>query len=689
MKIHNFLKTIIVIPIVLMVLLSPTIGLAADAASTATNAGSKILMQTFLASIPGIGLPITALSLLSNASSSSTVLNAPVEFIGNAILAAGTFALGSVVPGTLTVATKFLDFMLVGMFNLGFTPNDNAYIAEGWGIVRNLANAVLVLGLVIIAINIILGREENKAKKTLISFILIALLINFTPVICGFIIDGSNILTRSFVTGGINSTYSSGIASIYKNINENALAGGNMAAGFAGAFITTLFAVFAIVIFFLYALLFIARTVILWILVIVSPIAFATKVLPQSKYVKKIFPSITYWDDWWENFMQWCVIGIPAGLSIYISNKILSDTASFYSSPSVISAQDPFAFTQFLFAYAVPFIFLIAGFFISISAGGQVGSFVGGVATGAWAMSGGKLAKGATDRIKAGGEWMIEGGKRTAAGAAVGGITGAMEGYSDKGWSGLGRGVTGVAMGAIGAEGREKAAKKIAELKEGVGWERRGSYDAELKGGVEEAQKRLTNSSKDDLVKIASGGAESRASNMEKAAAYNELNKRGDLEDKDIEYLISNKKWAETFGVKLKDVAKARPEYAPRITGKSVYETVSTMSPADAGKTINSSSFSSGEVLSALHGNVMKGKINKGTQKDIENIQKGYADLLQKLNTFSGTTVLPEDTKKLVANNLSQITAETDKMINSGNPEEVKRGETIRKLITAQDRRQI
>ncbi|GAI30419.1 unnamed protein product, partial [marine sediment metagenome] len=66
-------------------------------------------------------------------------------------------------------------------------------------------NMLLVLILVYIAIATILRLAGYETKKLLITFIIVALLVNFSPVICGLIVDASNIVMNFFlseVTGG-------------------------------------------------------------------------------------------------------------------------------------------------------------------------------------------------------------------------------------------------------------------------------------------------------------------------------------------------------------------------------------------------------------------------------------------------------------------------------------------------------
>lgn len=329
------------------------------------------------------------------------LLHAPVAIIADGIIkAAGgiMFMAGTTImnlgQGLLTT--------IVGSSSTWLSPTDfdpasetyNKVVATGWGVVRNVANAALVIGLVIIAINIILGREENKAKKTLINFIIIALLINFTPIICGFIIDGSNILTKSFVTGGIDNVLNGNLIEDFKKVIESL--NGDSLNILVTSLVFLMFALLSFFIYILYSLLFLGRAVILWLLVIASPIAFATKIFPQSKYIKKVFPSILYWDDWWESFMQWCVIGIPAGMSIYLANMLIPAIKFDIGTGTVSNMLS--SLTGSAVQCLTPFIILIAGFFISISAGGQIGSSVGAIASSGWAMTGKKVS----DRLTGG-----------------------------------------------------------------------------------------------------------------------------------------------------------------------------------------------------------------------------------------------------------------------------------------------
>jgi hypothetical protein len=268
--------------------------------------------------------------------------------------------------------------------------------------IRSLANAALIIGLVIIAINIILGKEEEQAKKTLVNFVIVALLINFTPLICGFIIDGANILAKGFIGDGIsNSSMPTDIAKYGKNIIESITV----------CFLFLIFAVISFVVYILYAMLFAIRAIILWILIIVSPIALATKVFPKSNAIRKFFPSILYWDDWYEMFLQWVILVIPAGTFIQLSNKSMEaiTTTSFSDSGQEII---PYMMT-FMCNMIIPIVLLLAGFLVTISSGGKVAAPIGGLGKKAWAATAGAAGGYAIGKAKAGvkatGTWAKEG----------------------------------------------------------------------------------------------------------------------------------------------------------------------------------------------------------------------------------------------------------------------------------------
>jgi len=90
----------------------------------------------------------------------------------------------------------------VGFFNimLGIDFADNRAVTElGWGIVRNFANMFFILVMVIIAFSTILRIERYGIKKLLPKVIIVALLINFSLVLCYVVIDFTDITAHYFI----------------------------------------------------------------------------------------------------------------------------------------------------------------------------------------------------------------------------------------------------------------------------------------------------------------------------------------------------------------------------------------------------------------------------------------------------------------------------------------------------------
>lgn len=367
----------------------------------------KLFLLFLVASI-FIFIPLESTNAFINLLSIPFVGDAVESEMGKAISSGIVYVISwfiGIIIGTIpNIGASILAFVLGSDF-INYSGAENEVVRSGWEIVRNLANAALIIGLVIIAINIILGREEGQAKKTLVNFIIAAILVNFTPVICGFIIDGSNILARSFVVDGISGDILTKIGEAQtaaQGVQDVGRAVGNL-------IFILIFSIVSFWVYILYSILFVARAIILWILIIASPIAVATKVFPKSNTIKKFFPSILFWDEWVENFVQWCIIAIPAGLFIFLANKSMTLIAF---SPLTSTGDDTSIITNTmnaLFEYMTPLIILIAGFFITISSGGAVAAPIGNLGRKALDTVKGAAVNTAKSAGAAAGTWTKEG----------------------------------------------------------------------------------------------------------------------------------------------------------------------------------------------------------------------------------------------------------------------------------------
>ncbi len=247
--------------------------------------------------------------------------------------------------------------LLISTAGISYTKSPAVNV--GWPIMRDLANMIVVLGFVVIGIATTLRIQEYQAKKTLVPLIIAALLINFSLLITGIFIDATNIATNFFFSKIGNRAFTlQSLAETFKMV-------GNIPSDSWTAFLPKIMALmsfnfFAFFVFIFYALLILTRIVALWILVILSPLAFVCYVFPATKSI---------WQAWWKNFSQWCIIGIPAGLFLYIGSQMITgiiDTPIPTFAPTdFLSAETIKTLTGFL-SFFLPGLFLIVGFLVSL-----------------------------------------------------------------------------------------------------------------------------------------------------------------------------------------------------------------------------------------------------------------------------------------------------------------------------------
>jgi len=78
--------------------------------------------------------------------------------------------------------------------------NCNPIIGIGLNITQSFVNLILIVFLIVIALAMALQYQEYGSRKTLAKLIIVALLVNFAPVLVGLIVDASNIFTYYFLS---------------------------------------------------------------------------------------------------------------------------------------------------------------------------------------------------------------------------------------------------------------------------------------------------------------------------------------------------------------------------------------------------------------------------------------------------------------------------------------------------------
>lgn len=283
---------------------------------------------------------------------------------------------------------------------------------EMWNIFKDWANMVIVLALIAIAIAIILRFRDYQAKTLLPVLIIVALLVNFSILFVGLIIDVSNILMQDLlvvgeisITGKISQAWNKTVQPL-NALNDHLAAVKYLVYNF---FFAALYALVGVTLF-LFIFIFLERYILLAILFIFSPLAFAFFALPATKPLTS---------KWWHLFITWSFMGVAAAFFLRIGVSIM-DGLTKSQGAFAVNSLEPGDLAKFMVKIVLVTGFLFAGFKIAKKSSvvatlvSDTGKAIGRVAAGA-----------VTGAV---GGFMMGGPAGAAAGALSGGVAAAKRG---------------------------------------------------------------------------------------------------------------------------------------------------------------------------------------------------------------------------------------------------------------------
>ncbi len=248
-------------------------------------------------------------------------------------LVLGIFLIGNYVHAgwATTIVSNFLSIFIFAFgLILGLVIRGLIYIASyqnfinvqvvilGWETVRDIANMFFVVVLMIIAFGTILHLENYDYKKWLPKLIIMAVLINFSKTICGLLIDIAQVAMLTFVNafkamGGANMTDMLGISKIVTMAKSN---GSSSFSTIVGAYILGIFYLLTAVVVITTMMVVLAmRLVMIWIYVVLSPLAYLLAAFPGGQ---------KYASQWWSEFTKNLIIGPVLAFFIWLSLASLS-----------------------------------------------------------------------------------------------------------------------------------------------------------------------------------------------------------------------------------------------------------------------------------------------------------------------------------------------------------------------------
>jgi len=263
-----------------------------------------------------------------------------------------------------------------GMLDVGFTKDMSAAITEGWKFARDISNMFFILIMVVIAFGTILRSEKYGVKKLLPKVIGVALLINFSMVFCSIIVDSSNITGEFFIknirqnTSGEKGAISAVFVDAFKlgdsqinftncdNYKTLAIRFCNESTGwgvFSGGKLqclrnaesnyndckkdggiqieteqsllslllsTTIGSiVMLIAAFTLFAggMMLLVRVVAIWLLIVISPLAFMCYIMPGLD---------SNWKKWWSKFLNYCIFAPVYAFFVWLAIRFAQSTVA-------------------------------------------------------------------------------------------------------------------------------------------------------------------------------------------------------------------------------------------------------------------------------------------------------------------------------------------------------------------------
>jgi len=290
-----------------------------------------------------------------------------------AILGAAAQFLTMVSQAWVELASGALSFVLKDWVTADIVGTTTS--VAGWVLIRDLANMSIVLGFVVVGVAFTLRLENYGSKKVLINLILVALLVNFSGLICGLIIDASNIVIKFL----LESANAGNMIMEFKDLSSTMLtsikpqATGDVYEKLAISALILFTNLLIMVSFFTYAILFILRYVMLNILFMFSPLAFVCFVFPFSK---------KYAQMWWDNFLKWCFIGVIGLFFIWFAARLLN----FWT-----TTPEPWG----IYHLIIIFVILMAGYKFTKSTSAMGASIAIGLVAGAAGTAKGKITGGA------------------------------------------------------------------------------------------------------------------------------------------------------------------------------------------------------------------------------------------------------------------------------------------------------
>ncbi|MFH1111797.1 MAG: hypothetical protein V1712_01865 [Patescibacteria group bacterium] len=203
-------------------------------------------------------------------------------------------------------------------------------VVKGWVMVRDVINMFFIIMILLIAFGTVFRWENYHYKKMLGKLLIAAVLVNFSKGITGFMIDFAQVIMLTFVYAFKDAAAGNFVQGFHLDkmfqFAQNTLSpeeSRNLTADDNTFFVASLLALISIfitmVVVGVYLIVLIIRIVVLWFLIITSPIAFSLNIFPGD--LKK------YADQWWNYFGKYVTTGPILAFFLWLSLYVMQITS--------------------------------------------------------------------------------------------------------------------------------------------------------------------------------------------------------------------------------------------------------------------------------------------------------------------------------------------------------------------------
>lgn len=281
--------------------------------------------------------------------------------------------------------------------------NKTSAVYIGWTTIRDACNTFFILFLLLIAFSTILRIQAYSAKSLLPKLIISLFLINFSATIAMMVIDFGQVFMfeiKTWMGAGGFSNAGSPLTSVidYFNNEYNFISPSKsyLLSDVVGVAFALCYSVILGLLYIMLALFLLVRIIMFVILVIFSPFAFFSTILPGMR---------TYTSQWWSSLVSNAIFGPVFLFFIFLSGKMAQSMQTFTSSvpePGEISS------LAYIIKELIPHVVALGMLFAAIPATQKIGAagaskIIGGAAglgvIGAGVIGATKLAGGTGKKV--------------------------------------------------------------------------------------------------------------------------------------------------------------------------------------------------------------------------------------------------------------------------------------------------